>query len=744
MEDSEFRFADCVLDVARRELRRADIRQPIEPKAFDLLHYLLRNRGRVVTHDELLAELWPDQPVKAGTLARAVMLARRAIGEVASRPLIQTSSRIGYRFVGEVATGAGQDRPLPLALLPFDNQTGDRQLDWVELGLMSLVARALAAEPRLDVASPAKVLSALESLPPEAPARERADTLRRLLGVQRVVAVTVVGEAPALTLRARWVGADDGGASQGELVAGASTGLTELAAGLARQLAEALLPGLPAARLGDEPGDPLADEAMARALQAVAEQRWPAAVNLMRIVLDTAPDNEGLQLELLRCQAALGEPAAQFAGQALLQRAVARGDVQLQARVEQALGRHALNRGAYADARAHLAHALELAGGHEPTGWLIQTLLWQSAAAMSQGHWADAKPPLDEAQELCESSGNRIDALACLTHRAVIAANQGDLGQSMVLSREVVQRSRELRLHRYLVDAACNLAEDYAAFGRLHESADVAQESVAAAASLPDHYHLGCGSAVLAQTCFHLRRADVSDRLLTRLTELGRGSDTSGTNVQWLPARAYHAAAHGNAADAATLLDLARRRFTERGEHAAEVELLPWWLLFVIRAGQFDEAESALAERDVPGMAVPSKAGLAYGRAALLHARGKHDEARQALTRLSSQDMPPWSALAGIDAAWLEIEAGDLQRARGRLDALGAWHEEHPVAQAVEARWHAARGEMNSARIFQRRFDAVVSAPAAHALSELGRSYEAAPDGKPPGLAAAPWLATLW
>jgi hypothetical protein len=38
MEDLEFRFADCVLDVARRELRRADIRQPIEPKPFDLLH----------------------------------------------------------------------------------------------------------------------------------------------------------------------------------------------------------------------------------------------------------------------------------------------------------------------------------------------------------------------------------------------------------------------------------------------------------------------------------------------------------------------------------------------------------------------------------------------------------------------------------------------------------------------------------------------------------------------------------
>ena len=742
MEDPEYRFADCLLDAARRELWRAEVRQPIEPKPFDLLHYLLRHRSRVVSHDELLAALWPGQQVKAGTLSRAVMLARRAVGEVAGE-LIQTSSRVGYRFVGEVATG-GEGRPLPLALLPFDNLTGDRQLDWVELGLMSLVARALARQPHLEVVSTANVLSALESLPPVAPARERADALRRLLGVRRVVAVSVAGQASALSLRARWVGADDAERAEGGLVTGISARPTELATGLARQLADALLPGPRQSAIGDEPGDPLIDEAMARALQAAAEQRWPAAVNLMRIVLDAAPDNETLQLELLRCQSALGEPSAQAAGQALLQRAVARGDRRQQARVEQALGRLALNQGAYAEAGVHLARALELADDQEPTAWMIQTLLWQSSAALSRGDWAEGEAPLDRVGQLCEASGNRIDALACLTHRSLIAANRGDLAQSMALSREVMQRSRELRLHRYFVDAANNLAEDYAAFGRLHESADASEQSIAAAASLPDHYHLAPVCTPLALTCFHLRRAEASDRLLARLTGLGPGSDQGGDEIELLSVQAYHAAVHGNASRAAELLEAARCRSSERGEQPTQAELLPWWLLFAIRAGRLDEAESVLTGHDPEGVATPPKAGMAYARAAWLHSRADHESARKVLDRLIAQDVPPWSALAGIDAAWLDIEAGDLDQARRRLDGLGAWRDEHPVAQAVEARWHAARGDMRAAQVFQRRFDAVASAPAAKALSEFGRCYEAAPDGGPLVVPAAPWLATLW
>jgi DNA-binding winged helix-turn-helix (wHTH) protein len=745
MELPEFRFADCVLDAARRELWRADVRQTIEPKPFDLLHYLLRNRGRVVSHDELLAVLWPDQPVKPGALARAVMLARRAVGEANAGQLIQTSSRVGYRFVGEVAAVPGKDRPLSLALLPFDNQTGDHQLDWIELGLMSLVARALASQPRLDVASPARVLSALESLPPDAAARERADALRRLLGVRRVVAVSLVGQPAAWSLRARWVGSDDeGGPSRGGLVSGASSRLSDLAGGLARQLAAALLPGPADPVTGEALGDPLADEAMARALQAAAEERWTAAANLMRIVLDMAPANDAIQLEMLRCQAALGESAARATGQALLLRAAKRGDRRLQAHVEQALGRNALNLGAHGEARVHLARALELAGNDEASGWMVQTLLWQSSAALQQGDYAAAEAPLDQARQLCESSGNRIDALACLTHRALIVANQGDLRQSMALSREVMQRSRELRLHRYFVDAANNLAEDYAAFGRLHESAEVAEEGLSAAVSLPDHYHLGVLCTTRALTCFHLRRADAADRLMSRLVELGFGSPVSGDEADLLWVQAYHAAVHGEPARGAELLDRAQRLFLERGIHLAETELVHWWLLFAIRAGQLDRAAHVLAERSAANGSPSLEAGLAYARAALAHACGQVDRAREALEELVSRDVAPWSALAAMDAAWLAIEAGDLDGARQRLDRLGPWHDEHPVAQAVEARWHAARGELATAMVYQRRFDAVVAAPAAQALAELGRHYETAGEGVPLALPAAPWLATLW
>lgn len=744
MKLPEFRFADCVLDPARRELWRADVRQAIEPKPFDLLHYLLQHRSRVVSHDELLAVLWPDQPVKPGALARAVMLARRALGESQAGELIQTASRVGYRFVGEVIAGEAGERPLPLALLPFDNQTGDHQLDWIELGLMSVVARSLASEPRLDVASPARVLSALETLPPEAPAREKAGALQRLLGVNRVVTVSVGGRPSAFSLRARWIGADEEGWSAGGgLVAAGDGTLSHLAAGLARQLAEALLPHPPAALPGDDQGDPLAEEAMARALQAAAQERWTTACNLMRVVLDAAPGNEAVQLELLRCQAALGDPAAQAGGAALLRDAALRDDRRLQAQVEQALGRNALNRGAFAEARERLARALELAGNEETAGWTVQTLLWQSSAALQQGDFAAAEPPLEQASRLCESSGNRIDALACLTHRALILDHQGELPQSMALSREVMHRSRELRLHRYFVDAANNLATDCACVGRLHEATETAEEGLETAASLPDRYHVGVLGTTLAPAYFHLRRADAADRLVARLEGLGFGSAVSGDEADLLWVRGFHAAIHGHPGRGAELLEAAQRWFAERGNHLVDEELLPWSLAFAARAGQFDRAARWFAEHGAASKHSVLEGGLTYARAALAHAQGLVEPAHRMLCRLVDEEVPTWSALAALDAAWLATEAGDLARARAYLDGLGRWHGEHPVAQAVEARWHFARADLAAARMYQRRFEAVVQAPAAQPLVELGRRYEAA-GGERLAMPAAPWLATLW
>src|SRR5262249_55225178 len=51
-------FEDYALDTARRELRRGPVLVPLEPKVFDLLVYLIDNRDRVVSKNDLLSAVW--------------------------------------------------------------------------------------------------------------------------------------------------------------------------------------------------------------------------------------------------------------------------------------------------------------------------------------------------------------------------------------------------------------------------------------------------------------------------------------------------------------------------------------------------------------------------------------------------------------------------------------------------------------------------------------------------------------
>jgi DNA-binding winged helix-turn-helix (wHTH) protein len=60
----EFSFGDHVLDLDRRELRRAGALVALEPQVFDSLVYLVQNRDRVVSKDDLFQSVWGgrDQP----------------------------------------------------------------------------------------------------------------------------------------------------------------------------------------------------------------------------------------------------------------------------------------------------------------------------------------------------------------------------------------------------------------------------------------------------------------------------------------------------------------------------------------------------------------------------------------------------------------------------------------------------------------------------------------------------------
>jgi DNA-binding winged helix-turn-helix (wHTH) protein len=56
--DMEFVFGTHRLDIERRELRRGEELIPLQPQVFDLLVYLLRNRDRVLSKDDLLNAVW--------------------------------------------------------------------------------------------------------------------------------------------------------------------------------------------------------------------------------------------------------------------------------------------------------------------------------------------------------------------------------------------------------------------------------------------------------------------------------------------------------------------------------------------------------------------------------------------------------------------------------------------------------------------------------------------------------------
>jgi formylglycine-generating enzyme required for sulfatase activity/DNA-binding winged helix-turn-helix (wHTH) protein len=97
-----YAFEGYTLDTDRRELRRADALISVQPQVFDLLEYLIRERDRVVSKDDLLATVWNGRMVSDSTLASRINWARRAIGDDGeNQRLIRTLPRKGFRFVGE-------------------------------------------------------------------------------------------------------------------------------------------------------------------------------------------------------------------------------------------------------------------------------------------------------------------------------------------------------------------------------------------------------------------------------------------------------------------------------------------------------------------------------------------------------------------------------------------------------------------------------------------------------------------
>jgi Tol biopolymer transport system component/DNA-binding winged helix-turn-helix (wHTH) protein len=134
-----YSFGDVRVDIGRLTAFRGESAIPLEPKAFDVLRYLIEQRDRLVTKDELLDAVWPGTFVTPNALTRAVAHLRKALGDDAhDAKYIETIAKRGYRFIAPVAvTSDGPALPgahtgtLPISVpapVPVSSRSGRRRL----------------------------------------------------------------------------------------------------------------------------------------------------------------------------------------------------------------------------------------------------------------------------------------------------------------------------------------------------------------------------------------------------------------------------------------------------------------------------------------------------------------------------------------------------------------------------------------------------------------------------------------
>src|SRR5436305_12601949 len=98
-----YEFDEFRINLAQRTLTRHGEPLTVTPKAYDVLLFLVQNRGRVLEKDELMKALWPESFVEEGNLSHNIFVLRKILGDNQNgNCLIQHIPRMRNRFVATV------------------------------------------------------------------------------------------------------------------------------------------------------------------------------------------------------------------------------------------------------------------------------------------------------------------------------------------------------------------------------------------------------------------------------------------------------------------------------------------------------------------------------------------------------------------------------------------------------------------------------------------------------------------
>ncbi|HKX42050.1 MAG TPA: winged helix-turn-helix domain-containing protein, partial [Burkholderiaceae bacterium] len=416
---STVRFRDCIVDRGSREVRRGGLIESLEPRAFDLLVFLITQRHQVVAKADILRHCWGDETVSDGALARTVMKIRRALGDAdPDLPLIKTVQRVGYRFAGHatfsdaMADSSVEANPARsssiaqaqrVALLPFENATRDDDLVWIELGLASVVAKELANRGGLNVVPVRDLLLALGELGTGAPRDERLRAVESALGVRQIVWGELSGEHGRYLLHFG-LRMPSGGVELGSLV---GSDVVRLAVQAAVRIRQWLTPQAAATVSELDLGDGFLNEMFARAMQKIRINRLVEADHLLDALGVAEVVHPELMFESAAVQVRLGRRNATAAVEALEQTAQQHASPTLQARGLSLRALHLDQQGRTAEAIAATRKAIELSDACGLEDLAVHAIV-DCALRMGQNLDPGAEAMLSQAMPRAERLGSRV------------------------------------------------------------------------------------------------------------------------------------------------------------------------------------------------------------------------------------------------------------------------------------------------------------------------------------------------
>jgi len=336
------RFNGCELDLDRRELRRDGELVSLEPRVFALLVYLINQRHRAVDKDEIQDAVWTGMIVAETALTRAIMKARRAVGDSADKQdVIRTVHGHGYQFVAvlQEETAATQesmddsrsttprilaaavaitligfiiylwpaDMPagsVHLAIMPVENLTDDSEYDWTKLGLLGFASDLVSQSTELTVmrASDAIRYAEVNGLPDDERVSDDLEELQDIYGASHLLLTRLEQNAGALRLSYA-LHSTDGQVERGTMV-GAEP--TPLARGMVRSVMALLGSRSGHSEITVIADDPFINEAYSRALALSLEGRCGEALQLFEVVRSAADTIDRAHYEWASCARILG------------------------------------------------------------------------------------------------------------------------------------------------------------------------------------------------------------------------------------------------------------------------------------------------------------------------------------------------------------------------------------------------------------------------------------------------------